>query len=82
MKESYIKCKSIGLSCGMDKFTIDIENTSLKERSENENILFVSQKLDDHHWYSLCSGYNEKVSDFQIISLKDIENNLYISSIS
>lgn len=77
-KESFVKYCGTGLSYPFDSFSIDVvdENIALVSctHPREENVVVYSEKIDENHWYSICTYKNEQLNTSKIVMTDDLRN--------
>lgn len=77
LKESYVKKSGDGLYCSFDSFSFDLTGDRIclneNEKTDCESA-FISNKLYDNYWYSVCFSSDEELNDmfeYDIFSIID-----------
>lgn len=76
LKESYVKYNGLGLRCPFESFSINFdenEKSSLMKNGNYDNtISLISSKVDENHWYAVCTEISEKISEIKIVTVSDL----------
>lgn len=77
LKESFVKYNGMGLGYSFDSFSFKLTNSEIllfENNIPNRSVSFLSNKIDDKHWYALCYNPNEVLNnqnELQYSELKD-----------
>ncbi len=77
LKESFVKYTGNGLSQEFDKFYFIVDGQEVRLIQDGEvrsDLKFLSWKIDEKHWYALCSECNSSMSYVRNVKLDDLKN--------
>lgn len=75
LKESFVKNNGKGLSYSFDKFSFEFKNNNIELIQDNliiNDFSFYSKKIDEKHWYALCTEQYEGIEDIIFVNLKEL----------